>query len=100
DKLAVLRAYGAEVVVCPTTVAPDHPESYYSVSDRLAATIPGAWKPDQYANPNNPEENTRRRPRRRTGGGPGNPAAAATGRRPPPPLRGVSSPGGPAGPGG
>ena len=55
DKLAVLRAYGAEVVVCPTTVAPDHPESYYSVSDRLAATIPGAWKPDQYANPNNPE---------------------------------------------
>ncbi|AAZ54476.1 cystathionine beta-synthase [Thermobifida fusca] len=55
DKLAVLRAYGAEVVVCPTTVAPDHPESYYSVSDRLAATIPGAWKPDQYSNPNNPE---------------------------------------------
>lgn len=55
DKLAVLRAYGAEVVVCPTTVAPDHPDSYYSVSDRLAATIPGAWKPDQYSNPNNPE---------------------------------------------
>ncbi|WP_046468944.1 cystathionine beta-synthase [Allosalinactinospora lopnorensis] len=55
DKLSVLRAYGAEVVVCPTTVAPDHPDSYYSVSDRLAETIPGAWKPDQYANPNNPE---------------------------------------------
>ncbi|MDA8371362.1 MAG: cystathionine beta-synthase [Nocardiopsaceae bacterium] len=55
DKLSVLRAYGAEVVVCPTTVAPDHPDSYYSVSDRLAATIPGAWKPDQYANQNNPE---------------------------------------------
>ncbi|MFC7326743.1 cystathionine beta-synthase [Marinactinospora rubrisoli] len=55
DKLAVLRAYGAEVVVCPTTVAPDHPDSYYSVSDRLARTIPGAWKPDQYSNPNNPE---------------------------------------------
>ncbi|GAB3207581.1 cystathionine beta-synthase [Marinactinospora thermotolerans DSM 45154] len=55
DKLAVLRAYGAEVVVCPTTVAPDHPDSYYSVSDRLAATIPGAWKPNQYENPNNPE---------------------------------------------
>ncbi len=54
DKLAVLRAYGAEVVVCPTTVAPDHPDSYYSVSDRMAATIPGAWKPDQYANDNNP----------------------------------------------
>jgi cystathionine beta-synthase len=55
DKLSVLRAYGAEVVVCPTTVAPDHPESYYSVSDRLAATIPGAWKPNQYTNQNNPE---------------------------------------------
>ncbi|MDS1272157.1 cystathionine beta-synthase [Lipingzhangella sp. LS1_29] len=54
DKLAVLRSYGAEVVVCPTTVAPDHPDSYYSVSDRLTATTPGAWKPDQYANPNNP----------------------------------------------
>ncbi|MBB6120204.1 cystathionine beta-synthase [Nocardiopsis algeriensis] len=55
DKIAVLRAYGAEVVVCPTTVAPDHPESYYSVSDRLAAEIPGAWKPNQYENRNNPE---------------------------------------------
>jgi cystathionine beta-synthase len=54
DKIAVLRAYGAEVVVCPSAVAPEHPESYYSVSDRLAAEIPGAWKPDQYANPNNP----------------------------------------------
>jgi len=54
DKISVLRAYGAEVVVCPTTVAPDHPESYYSVSDRLAGEIPGAWKPDQYANPENP----------------------------------------------
>src|SRR3954466_12907825 len=54
DKIAVLRAYGAEVVVCPTAVDPQHPDSYYSVSDRLAAEIPGAWKPDQYANPNNP----------------------------------------------
>jgi cystathionine beta-synthase len=54
DKIAVLRAYGAEVVVCPSAVAPDHPESYYSVSDRLAGEIPGGWKPDQYANPNNP----------------------------------------------
>lgn len=54
DKLSVLRAYGAEVRVCPTAVAPDDPRSYYSVSDRLAAEIPGAWKPDQYANPNNP----------------------------------------------
>ncbi|MBR8743172.1 cystathionine beta-synthase [Nocardiopsis sp. MG754419] len=55
DKLSVLRAYGAEVVVCPTTVAPEHPESYYSVSDRLAREIPGAWKPNQYENQNNPD---------------------------------------------
>ncbi|GAA2080964.1 cystathionine beta-synthase [Actinomadura alba] len=55
DKINVLRAYGAEVVICPTAVAPDHPESYYSVSDRLAAEIPGAWKPDQYVNPGNPQ---------------------------------------------
>jgi cystathionine beta-synthase len=54
DKRNVLRAYGAEVVVCPTAVAPEDPRSYYNVSDRLAAEIPGAWKPDQYANPNNP----------------------------------------------
>ena len=53
DKRNVLRAYGAEVVVCPTAVAPDHPDSYYNVSDRLAAE-PGAWKPNQYANVNNP----------------------------------------------
>ncbi|WP_157249380.1 cystathionine beta-synthase [Nonomuraea typhae] len=55
DKIAVLRAYGAEVVVCPTAVSPDHPESYYSVSDRLAREIPNAWKPDQYTNQNNPD---------------------------------------------
>jgi cystathionine beta-synthase len=54
DKINVLRAYGAEVVVCPTVVAPEHPESYYNVSDRLAREIPGAWKPNQYVNPNNP----------------------------------------------
>ncbi|WP_093257861.1 cystathionine beta-synthase [Thermostaphylospora chromogena] len=54
DKISVLRAYGAEVVVCPTAVPPDHPDSYYSVSDRLAREIPGAWKPDQYSNPENP----------------------------------------------
>jgi cystathionine beta-synthase len=54
DKISVLRAYGAEVVVCPGAVSPDHPDSYYSVSDRLAAEIPGAWKPDQYANTHNP----------------------------------------------
>ncbi len=55
DKISVLRAYGAEVVVCPSAVAPDHPESYYSVSDRLAREIPDAWKPDQYSNVNNPD---------------------------------------------
>ncbi|MDG4774846.1 cystathionine beta-synthase [Solwaraspora sp. WMMD792] len=55
DKQNVLRAYGAEVVVCPTAVAPEDPRSYYQVSDRLAAEIPGAWKPDQYANPANPQ---------------------------------------------
>ena len=50
----VLRAYGAEVVVTPTAVPPEHPDSYYSVSDRLLREIPGAWKPDQYSNPNGP----------------------------------------------
>jgi cystathionine beta-synthase len=54
DKISVLRAYGAEVVVCPTTVSPDHPDSYYSVSDRLVRDTPGGWKPDQYSNPENP----------------------------------------------
>src|SRR5580658_3100699 len=54
DKISVLRAYGAEVVVCPGTVAPDHPDSYYSVARRLAAETPGGWQPDQYANPENP----------------------------------------------
>src|SRR4051795_5688985 len=54
DKQNVLRAYGAEVVVCPTAVAPEDPRSYYSVSDRLARERPGGWKPDQYSNVNNP----------------------------------------------
>ncbi|MCU1496394.1 MAG: cystathionine beta-synthase [Acidimicrobiales bacterium] len=54
DKIAQLRAYGAEVIVCPTSVEPDHPDSYYSVSDRLAREVPNAWKPDQYHNPDNP----------------------------------------------
>jgi cystathionine beta-synthase len=54
DKINVLKAYGAEVVVCPTAVAPEHPDSYYNVSDRLARETPGGWKPDQYANVNNP----------------------------------------------
>jgi cystathionine beta-synthase len=54
DKRNVLKAYGAQVVVCPTAVAPEDPRSYYNVSDRLAREIPGAWKPDQYSNPGNP----------------------------------------------
>jgi cystathionine beta-synthase len=54
DKINVLRAYGAEVVVCPTAVDPSHPDSYYNVSDRLVRETPGAWKPDQYSNLNNP----------------------------------------------
>ncbi len=54
DKINVLRAYGAEVEVCPTAVDPEDPRSYYQVSDRLAREIPGAWKPDQYSNPQNP----------------------------------------------
>ncbi|OZD64607.1 cystathionine beta-synthase [Rhodococcus sp. 06-1059B-a] len=55
DKRNVLRAYGAEVVVCPTAVAPEDPNSYYSVSDRLVREIDGAWKPNQYANPAGPQ---------------------------------------------
>jgi cystathionine beta-synthase len=55
EKISLLRAYGAEVVICPYAVAPESPESYYSVSDRLAEEIPGAYKPDQYTNPGNPE---------------------------------------------
>jgi cystathionine beta-synthase len=55
DKRNVLRAYGADVVVCPTAVDPDHPDSYYKVSDRLVTEIDGAWKPNQYANKHNPE---------------------------------------------
>jgi cystathionine beta-synthase len=54
EKQALLRAYGAEVVLCPTNVAPESPESYYSVAARLARDIPGAFKPDQYWNEENP----------------------------------------------
>jgi cystathionine beta-synthase len=59
EKISVLRAYGAEVVITPTAVDPDSPESYYSVSDRLAEEIPGGFKPDQYSNPANPEAHYR-----------------------------------------
>jgi cystathionine beta-synthase len=59
DKVALLRAYGAEVVVCPTSVPPEHPDSYYSVAERMAREIPGAWKPDQYHNEANPSAQER-----------------------------------------
>src|ERR671917_73387 len=55
EKISMLRAYGAEVVICPTAVEPDSPESYYSVSSRLAEEIPGGFKPDQYSNMANPD---------------------------------------------
>jgi cystathionine beta-synthase len=55
EKINVLKAYGAEVVVCPTAVDPADPRSYYSVSDRLARETSGGWKPDQYSNPANPQ---------------------------------------------
>jgi cystathionine beta-synthase len=54
EKISLLKAFGAEVIVCPYAVAPESPESYYSVSDRLAEEIPGAYKPDQYRNEGNP----------------------------------------------
>src|SRR3982751_4787737 len=54
EKVSLLKAFGAEVIICPYAVEPDSPESYYSVSDRLAEEIPGAYKPDQYTNDANP----------------------------------------------
>src|SRR6266567_25797 len=54
EKIALLRAYGADVVVCPTAVPRESPQSYYSVADRLAREIPGAYQPNQYFNPANP----------------------------------------------
>ncbi len=54
EKIDILRAYGAEVVVCPTAVAPDHPDSYYSTAERLTKETPNSFRPDQYSNPNNP----------------------------------------------
>src|SRR5262249_18322222 len=59
EKIAILRSYGAEVVITPTAVEPDSPESYYSVSSRLAEEIPGGFKPDQYSNAANPEAHYR-----------------------------------------
>ena len=54
EKISLLRAYGAEVVICPTAVSPESPESYYRVADRLAEEVPGAYQPNQYFNPENP----------------------------------------------
>src|ERR1700737_628648 len=54
EKIALLRAYGAEVVVCPTAVPRESPQSYYSVAERLTREIPGAFQPNQYFNPENP----------------------------------------------
>src|ERR1700747_2819744 len=54
EKISLLRGYGARVGVCPTAVAPDHPDSYYSVAQRLTDEIPGAYRPNQYANQQNP----------------------------------------------
>jgi cystathionine beta-synthase len=59
EKVALLRAYGAEVVVCPTAVDPAHPDSYYSVARRLTQTTPGSFMPNQYANPANPAAHER-----------------------------------------
>lgn len=59
EKISLLRAYGAEVVVCPTAVPPDHPDSYYSVADRLTEEIPNAYRPNQYFNQVNPDEHER-----------------------------------------
>ena len=59
EKQALLRAYGAQVVLCPTNVTPESPESYYSVAARLARDIPGAFKPDQYWNVENPAAHER-----------------------------------------
>src|SRR5436853_3043927 len=59
EKISLLRAYGAEGVITPAAVEHDSPESYYSVSDRLAEEIPGGFKPDQYSNMSNPEAHYR-----------------------------------------
>jgi cystathionine beta-synthase len=59
EKISLLRAYGAEVVVCPTNVERESPQSYYSVADRLAREIPGAFQPNQYFNERNPEAHYR-----------------------------------------
>ena len=59
EKISLLKAYGADVVVCPTNVERDSPQSYYSVAERLSREIPGAFQPNQYFNPRNPEAHYR-----------------------------------------
>ena len=59
EKISLLRAYGAEVVICPTNVDRDSPQSYYSVADRLSREVPGAFQPNQYFNARNPEAHYR-----------------------------------------
>ncbi len=59
EKISLLRAYGAEVVICPTNVERESPQSYYSVADRLTREVPGAFQPNQYFNPRNPEAHYR-----------------------------------------
>jgi cystathionine beta-synthase len=59
EKISLLRAYGAEVVICPTNVERGSPQSYYSVADRLTREVPGAFQPNQYFNPRNPEAHYR-----------------------------------------
>src|SRR5499433_1497365 len=59
EKIRLLKAYGAEVVITPTSVAPDSPESYNGVADRLAREIPGAWRPNQFTNLATPEAHYR-----------------------------------------
>jgi cystathionine beta-synthase len=59
EKVALLRSYGAEVVVCPTAVPPEHPDSYYSTAERLVRETPDSFRPDQYSNPANPAEHER-----------------------------------------
>ncbi len=59
EKISLLRAYGAEVVICPTNVERESPQSYYSVADRLTREVPGAYQPNQYFNPRNPEAHYR-----------------------------------------
>ena len=59
EKISLLRAYGAEVVICPTNVERESQQSYYSVADRLTREVPGAFQPNQYFNPRNPEAHYR-----------------------------------------